>query len=318
MLTSLITTSGLRVYCRHFIWFWQAHFHWSSGRFSVPFLAAFPSQLFIIKHHTPHWYSAQNPVSVDGIQCLDHIRGVQATCSISIHLYICTFNFIFAFCCYCLLKERFTNVTHQWRTSPVKDKFLYLTNGRLQSLFFMAESDWRHMNIAVNLRSDDVGQNVDVVSDIRVFVWLDGPCSAVRMLFPPEPYISGEGRDQKTETFCRETRAFCFSAWLLSKTSCLLCPAAVLWCSGSHIYGVSEGQWRLLPGSARCLCRRVNCQPHHPSDALEPPEGRLPEPALTWPGWGNSTRCTLPLSASAWPESRWNQPCFSFFPLPFL
>lgn len=44
--------------------------------------------------------------------------------------------------------------------------------------------------------------------------------------------------------------------------------------------------------------------------------GRLPEPATTRPGWGNSTRCTLPLSASAWPESRWNQPCFYF--LPFL
>lgn len=61
------------------------------------------------------------------------------------------------------------------------------------------------MNIAVNLRCDDVGQKVDVVSDIGVFVWLDGPCAAIRMLFPPEPYISGEGRDQKTETFCRET-----------------------------------------------------------------------------------------------------------------
>lgn len=101
------------------------------------------------------------------------------------------------------------------------------------------------------------------------------------------------------------------------KPSRLLCPAAVLWCSGSHIYGVSEGQRRLLPGSARCLCRRVKRQPRHPSDTLEPPEGHLPEPALTRPGWGNSTRCTLPLSASAWPESRWNQPCFSFFP-PFL
>lgn len=156
------------------------------------------------------------------------------------------------------------------------------------------------------------------MSDISIFVWLVGPCVAVRMSFPPEPYISGEGRDQKTEMFCRETRGFCFPAWLLSKTSCLLCPAAVLWCSGSHIYGVSEGQWRLLPGSARCLCRRVNCQPHHPSNALEPPEGRLPEPALTWPGWGNSTRCTLPLSASTWPESRWNQPCFFFFPFLFF
>lgn len=103
----------------------------------------------------------------------------------------------------------------------------------------------------------------------------------------------------------------------LLKTSRLLCPAAVLWCSGSHIYGVSEGQRRLLPGSARCLCRRVKRQPRHPSHTLEPPEGRLPQPALTRPGWGNSTRCTLPLSASAWLESRWNQPCFSFF-LPFL
>lgn len=140
------------------------------------------------------------------------------------------------------------------------------------------------------------------------------------MLFPPEPDISGEGRDQQNKKVSArrlESSEPCFPAWLLFKTSCLLCPAAVLWCSGSHIYGVSEGQWRLLPGSARCQCRRVNRQPRHPSDALEPPEGRLPEPALTRPGWGKPTRCTLPLSASAWPESRWNQPCFSFF-LPFL
>lgn len=35
---------------------------------------------------------------------------------------------------------------------------------------------------------------------------------------------------------------------------CVPCVfAAVLWCFGSHIYGVSEGQWRLLPGSARRL-----------------------------------------------------------------
>ena len=30
--------------------------------------------------------------------------------------------------------------------------------------------------------------------------------------------------------------------------------------SWSHIYGVSEGQWRLLPGTARPLCRQVNCR----------------------------------------------------------
>lgn len=36
---------------------------------------------------------------------------------------------------------------------------------------------------------------------------------------------------------------------------------AVLWCIGSHIYGVSEGQWRLLPGSARRICRQVNGKP---------------------------------------------------------
>uniref|UniRef100_A0A9J8C2R9 Myomesin 2a n=1 Tax=Cyprinus carpio carpio TaxID=630221 RepID=A0A9J8C2R9_CYPCA len=38
---------------------------------------------------------------------------------------------------------------------------------------------------------------------------------------------------------------------------------AVLWCFGSHIYGVSEGQWRLLPGSARRLCREVNGRPRY-------------------------------------------------------
>lgn len=44
---------------------------------------------------------------------------------------------------------------------------------------------------------------------------------------------------------------------------CLPCvPAAVLWCFGSHIYGVSEGQWRLLPGSARRL-REVNDEPRY-------------------------------------------------------
>lgn len=97
-----------------------------------------------------------------------------------------------------------------------------------------------------------------------------------------------------------------------------LCLAAVLWCSGSHIYGVSEGQWGLLPGSARCLCRRVNGQTCHRSDALEPQEGPRkvggtgtpPRTSDNRPGWGNSTRCTLPSSASAWPESRWNQPFY--------
>ena len=36
--------------------------------------------------------------------------------------------------------------------------------------------------------------------------------------------------------------------------------SSVLWRSRSHIYGVSEGQWRLLPGTARPLCRQVNCR----------------------------------------------------------
>lgn len=34
----------------------------------------------------------------------------------------------------------------------------------------------------------------------------------------------------------------------------------VLWCSWPHIDGISEGQWRLLPGTAQPLCRRVNCR----------------------------------------------------------
>lgn len=42
--------------------------------------------------------------------------------------------------------------------------------------------------------------------------------------------------------------------------SCIL--AAVLWCFGSDIYGVSEGQRRLLPGSARRL-REVNDKPRY-------------------------------------------------------
>lgn len=65
---------------------------------------------------------------------------------------------------------------------------------------------------------------------------------------------------------------------------------------------------------------KLAIDPKHLSHRRDPGKlagpGRLPEPARTRPGWGNSTRCTLPSSASAWPESRWNQPCFFF--LPFL
>lgn len=172
---------------------------------------------------------------------------------------------------------------------------------------------------------------------------LCGTCADIRMLFAPSPVISGGSKISRTNIFSARVCVTRGHQWLCSHLTCLcrvwaeafsvlrvvifcfLCLAAVLWCSGSHIYGVSEGQWRLLPGSARCLCRRVNRQTRHRSDALEPQEGprklagpgHLPEPALTRSGWGNSTRCTLPSSASAWPESRWNQPCFSFF-LPFL
>lgn len=67
---------------------------------------------------------------------------------------------------------------------------------------------------------------------------------------------------------------------------------------------------------------KLAIDPTHLSHRRDPGKlagpGRLPEPATTRPGWGNSTRCTLPSSASAWPESRWNQPCFFFFFLPFL
>lgn len=94
----------------------------------------------------------------------------------------------------------------------------------------------------------------------------------------------------------------------------LLSLAAVLWCSGSHIYGVSEGQWGLLPGTARsCLCRRVNSRTHLLSEHIGPTGGGSETLAgsghlLTYqqnePGWGNSTCCTLPSLASAWSESR--------------
>lgn len=61
---------------------------------------------------------------------------------------------------------------------------------------------------------------------------------------------------------------------------------------------------------------KLAIDPTHLSHRRDPGKlagpGRLPEPATTRPGWGNSTRCTLPSSASAWPESRWNQPCFFF------
>lgn len=183
---------------------------------------------------------------------------------------------------------------HLYHTGGVRTTRLCSGRECTRRLAFHPRSCLTGVDVAVSS-----GLLVDVLSDISVFVrWSGG-------LLPPEPAISGDGRTWQTQTL------------LLFQTSRLLCPAAVLWCSGSHIYGVSEGQRRLLPGSARCLCRRVKRQPRHPSHTLEPPEGRLPEPALTRPGWGNSTRCTLPLSASAWPESRWNQPCFSFF-LPFL
>lgn len=102
-----------------------------------------------------------------------------------------------------------------------------------------------------------------------------------------------------------------------SSTSSL---AAVLWCSGSHIYGVSEGQWGLLPGTARsCLCRRVNSRTHLLSEHIGPTGGGSETLAgsghlLTYqqnePGWGNSTCCTLPSLASAWSESRGNLSCF--------
>lgn len=100
----------------------------------------------------------------------------------------------------------------------------------------------------------------------------------------------------------------------------LLSLAAVLWCSGSHIYGVSEGQWGLLPGTARsCLCRRVNSRTHLLSKHIGPTGGGSETLAgsghlLTYqqnePGWGNSTCCTLPSLASAWSESRGNLSCF--------
>lgn len=69
-------------------------------------------------------------------------------------------------------------------------------------------------------------------------------------------------------------KASVFSRGVVNNILSPVCPAAVLWCSGSHIYGVSEGQWGLLPGSARRrLCRRVNGPTRHRSDALEPQEG---------------------------------------------
>lgn len=62
---------------------------------------------------------------------------------------------------------------------------------------------------------------------------------------------------------------------------------------------------------------KLAIDPTHLSHRRDPGKlagpGLLPEPAITRPGWGNSTCCTLPSSASAWPESRWNQPWFFFF-----
>lgn len=67
---------------------------------------------------------------------------------------------------------------------------------------------------------------------------------------------------------------------------------------------------------------KLAIDPTHLSHRRDPGKlagpGRLPEPAITRPGWGNSSRCTLPSSASAWPELRWNQPWFFFSSFSFV
>ncbi|XP_047415151.1 translation initiation factor IF-2-like [Sciurus carolinensis] len=79
----------------------------------------------------------------------------------------------------------------------------------------------------------------------------------------------GRGRRARARTAaCVERRP----SGTFRELPCCPDPAqlAVLWCSWSHIYGVSEGQWRLLPGTARPLCRQVNCRNHYYSTKKPP------------------------------------------------
>lgn len=88
---------------------------------------------------------------------------------------------------------------------------------------------------------------------------------------------------------------------------------AVLWCSRSHIYGVSEGQWRLLPGTARRLCRQVNCRnllelySEDPLRAALPAAGcylsrKVLDSSATISGWGNFKWAVFHRSQCCWIE----------------
>lgn len=122
---------------------------------------------------------------------------------------------------------------------------------------------------------------------------MGGTCPEIKILLIPEPEISGEVRRTPKTVISARLHGNVNTARGLRRQQGLnrpdlgtgsgskhllpLCPAAVLWCSGSHIYGVSEGQWGLLPGSARRLCRRVNSSTRHRLDSLEPQERPPPE-----------------------------------------
>lgn len=121
-----------------------------------------------------------------------------------------------------------------------------------------------------------------------------------------------------------------YSSWYADILSFVVTLAAVLWCFGSHIYGVSEGQWRLLPGPARRVCRRVKCRPTRSYLTKEActetwtlagsRDSRRERPhQQSKPGWGKSPKVHCPSRPSP-PRSQEDLPCFEgfFFPPPLF
>lgn len=114
--------------------------------------------------------------------------------------------------------------------------------------------------------------------------------------------------------------------WALTFCLPFVTLAAVLWCFGSHIYGVSEGQWRLLPEPARRVCRRVKCRPTRSYLTKEActetwtlagsRDSKRERPhQQSKSGWGKSPKVHCPSRPSP-PRSQEDLPCFEgFFPL---
>lgn len=118
---------------------------------------------------------------------------------------------------------------------------------------------------------------------------------------------------------------YMYSSWCADILSFVVTLAAVLWCFGSHIYGVSEGQWRLLPGPARRVCRRVKCRPTRSYLTKEActetwtlagsrASKRERPHQQSKPGWGKSPKVHCPSRPSP-PRSQEDLPCFEGFVL---